>query len=509
MDSRATAPTAQAPPSTGGQSVLDPMNRTGLNRFHAKTILIAGMGFFTDAYDLFVIGLIAALFVFYKPFAIPGSLFSLPFGGSAGVISGIALISAAAIFGAVIGPMVFGNLGDRFGRKTVYGIEMLVLVIGALASGLAWSFASLVAFRLIVGVGVGGDYPMSSTIMSEYSNVRDRGKLVGTVFAMQGFGLLAGVALGVGLLLWIPNSPDLIWRILLMAGAVPAAAVYYFRRRLPETPRYTLFVEGQTAKTAKTVRAVTGVTVASGVASVGKTQRNGATFLSKYWPLVLGTAFAWFLFDISFYGTSIYTPTLISSLSLAYAPHLTAIQHLTTAEEYTALITVIFTIPGYWIAVALIDRVGRRTLQIVGFGFMALAFAVLGFVPSLVALGAPFVAIYGLTFLFGNMGPNTTTFVVPTEVFPTQYRTTGHGIAAGAGKTGAAIGTLFFAALVAIWSPSGMMLFLALIALAGVIVTFVLIPETKQLSLEVSSKQEEFQQELAAPAATAPTVPSE
>ncbi len=496
MQPRATAATAPSPPATPGPNVLDPMNRTRLNRFHAKTILIAGMGFFTDSYDLFVIGLIAALFAFYKPFAIPGSLFSLPFGGSAGVISGIALISAAAIFGAVIGPMVFGSLGDRFGRKTVYGIEMIVLVIGALASGLAWSFASLVAFRLLVGIGVGGDYPMSSTIMSEYSNVQDRGKLVGTVFAMQGFGLLAGVALGVGLLVWIPNSPDLIWRILLMAGAVPAAAVFFFRRRLPETPRYTLFAEGQTATTAKTVREVTGVTVTSATAPAGKSRRDGTAFLSKYWPLVLGTAFAWFLFDISFYGTSIYTPTLISSLSLAYAPHLTAIQHLTTAEEYTALITVLFTIPGYWIAVALIDRVGRRTLQLVGFGVMALAFAVLGFVPSLVALGAPFVAIYGLTFLFGNIGPNTTTFVVPTEVFPTQYRTTGHGIAAGCGKMGAAISTLLFAALVAIWSPAGMMLFLAFIALVGVIVTFVLIPETKRLSLEVSSQQEEFQRTL-------------
>ncbi|EQD71018.1 General substrate transporter, partial [mine drainage metagenome] len=117
--------------------------------------------------------------------------------------------------------------------------------------------------------------------------------------------------------------------------------------------------------------------------------------------------------------------------------------------------------------------------------------ALLGFVPSLIALGAPFVAIYGLTFLFGNIGPNTTTFVIPTEVFPTQYRGTGHGFAAGSGKIGAAIGTLFFGGLIAVWGADGMMLFLGFIAVLGVLVTLAFIPETKGRTLEVTSRQTE------------------
>ena len=155
-----------------GNDILKPLNDSGVKRFHYKTILIAGMGFFTDAYDLFVIGVITALFTFYVPFAIPGYVFSFHVGSKITGLTGLSLISAAAIFGAVFGPMIFGRLGDLFGRKTIYGIEMVILMAGAVLSSVAWSFASLVAFRFILGLGIGGDYPMSATIMSEYSNVK-------------------------------------------------------------------------------------------------------------------------------------------------------------------------------------------------------------------------------------------------------------------------------------------------------------------------------------------------
>ncbi len=473
------------------QAILRPLDDAKVSRFHWRTVLISGMGFFTDAYDLFVIGVLVAMFAFFQPFAIPGVLVNLPFFGKVAPITGLGLLGAAAIFGAAVGPFVFGRLGDLVGRKTIYGVEMLILVFGAVMSALAWGFAALVLFRFVLGIGIGGDYPMSSTIMSEYSNVKSRGRLVGTVFAMQGFGLLSGVVLALGLLAAFPHSLDLIWRVLLGAGAIPAAAVYFWRRRLPETPRYTLHVEGKAQETAHVVGSLTGVDVAPHATRVRGLSGSYGGFLTRFWPLILGTAVSWFLFDISFYGTSIYTPTLISALSLSYSPGLSAVQHLMVAEEYSALITLAFTVPGYWIAVALIDRAGRKTLQAVGFSVMAIAFAILGLDSRLIALGAPFVAIYGLTFLFGNIGPNTTTFIVPTEVFPTQYRATGQGFAAGWGKIGASISTLFFGALIGIWGDGGMMLFLGLVAVIGAFVTLVLIPETKQRTLEEISGQAE------------------
>jgi PHS family inorganic phosphate transporter-like MFS transporter len=232
-----------------------------VRRFHRRTLLISGMGFFTDAYDLFVIGLIVAPFPLYQPFGIPGDLFTFPLGGRSVALTGLGLLGAAAIFGAAGGPFLFGRLGDLLGRKAIYGIEMLILVFGALGSALAWSFASLVLFRLVLGFGIGGDYPMSAPSMSEYSNVRHRGKLVGTVFAMQGFGLLSGVVLGLGLLSAFPHDLQFVWRALLAAGAIPAAAVYYYRRRLPETPRFTLQVKNDQRGAAQVVRELTGAPV--------------------------------------------------------------------------------------------------------------------------------------------------------------------------------------------------------------------------------------------------------
>jgi PHS family inorganic phosphate transporter-like MFS transporter len=469
----------------GTSGPFGPLDESRVKKYHLKTILIAGMGFFTDAYDLFVIGVIAAMFGFFTPFPIPHSIFTFPLLGKTAVVSGIELISSAAIFGAAVGPFIFGRLGDLFGRKTVYGLEMLILVVGAIASSLAWSFVSLVVFRLILGLGIGGDYPMSATIMSEYSNVRSRGKLIATVFAMQGFGLISGILLGIGLLASFPSALDLVWRLLLLAGAIPAISVYYFRRRMPETPRYTYLVKENREEAKRVISSLTGKSV-SGKDFSGR-QGTYFSLLSSYLPLVVGTALSWFLFDISFYGTSIYTPTLLNSLSLLYSPGLSHVQHLLVAEEYTAAVDILFTVPGYWIAVATIDRVGRKTLQFVGFSVMAAAFAVLGFDPSLISLGLPFVGIYGLTFLFGNMGPNTTTFVIPAESFPTRFRGTGHGIAAGAGKLGAALSVLTFGTLTLVLHNSGMMLLLSAIAVMGVAVTTLLIKETNQVTLEQAS----------------------
>ncbi len=253
------------------------------------------MGFFPDAYDLFVLGPLVALFAFYQPFGIPGNLFTFPQGGRTVALTGLGRLSAAAIFGATADPFIFGRLGDLLGRKTIYGIEMLLLVFGALGSALAWSFASLILFRLVLGFGIGGDYPMSATIMSEYSNVKHRGKLVGKVFAMQGFGLLSGVVLGLGPRILFPHNLELVWRALLGAGAIPAAAVYYYRRRLPETPRFTLQVKNDQREAAQVVRQLTGAPVV--LAGAGRGTRTGLRqFFARYWPLRLGTSFSWFFF---------------------------------------------------------------------------------------------------------------------------------------------------------------------------------------------------------------------
>nr|WP_232203816.1 MFS transporter [Caldivirga maquilingensis] len=197
------------------------------------------MGFFTDAYDLFIIGAVIDLF----------SKASLPGFELKGTLLGLTLtgfLGASAIITAIIGQLLFGWLADYWGRKRIYGVEAALMIIGALLSALAPNIYWLIAFRGILGIGIGGDYPVSSVIMSEYANTKDRGKLIALVFANQGLGTLAAILIGVLSAELLP--PTLAWRVMLGVGALPALAVIYLRRKVPETPRYALLVKWDRGK---------------------------------------------------------------------------------------------------------------------------------------------------------------------------------------------------------------------------------------------------------------------
>src|SRR6201992_417467 len=197
------------------------MDNAGISRQHWKIMFISGMGFFTDAYDLFIIGVVMSLL---KPIWHVGKL-------EEGLVESTALLASA------IGALLFGRVADMVGRKRIYGVEVLVLAAGAIACAFSPNIWWLIGFRFILGVGIGGDYPVSATIMSEYAGKANRGLLVTLVFAMQAAGLIVGPLLAAALLL-TPLSHDIIWRILVAFGALPALAVYGARRHLKETPRF-------------------------------------------------------------------------------------------------------------------------------------------------------------------------------------------------------------------------------------------------------------------------------
>ena len=186
-------------------------------------MFVSGMGFFTDAYDLFVIGIVVALL---KP----------EWNLSTGQVS---LLNSATLAASAVGAIVFGRVADILGRKKIYGYEVLILAIGAIASAFAPNYTFLLVARIVLGIGIGGDYPVSATIMSEYSGKQSRGRMVGLVFAMQGAGLIVG-PLVASILLASGIGDNIIWRILLGLGAIPGLAVFYLRRQIHETPRFAI-----------------------------------------------------------------------------------------------------------------------------------------------------------------------------------------------------------------------------------------------------------------------------
>ncbi len=419
------------------------------------------MGFFTDAYDLFVIGTVAAILKLQWNLSTTQTSW----------------VTGSAILGAFVGAFVFGRVADVFGRKNVYTCVAVIMAIGAISSALAPNLVFLIVARFVLGLGIGGDYPVSAVMMSEFSNRRDRGRLVGLVFSMQAVGLIVGPLVGL-VLLTSGISSGLTWRIMLGLGALPAAAVIYFRSRMPESPRFQSRVKGQTERAAAEFQRFSDHSMIASTEPTADSRLMGLReFLAnpRMIMLMLGTAGSWFLFDYAYYGNTLSLPSILSEVS----PNAS----LVTKLMLTLALFVIFAVPGYLLAVWKMDKVGHRRLQFIGFAVMALSFLALAGIPALTMNVAPFVALFGVSYFFTEFGPNTTTFVLPSEVFPVNMRTTGHGFAAGVGKLGAFVGVFLVPQLEAHIGLRGLLLVAGVAALLGFGLTAVL-PEPSGRSLD-------------------------
>ncbi|RZC51280.1 hypothetical protein C5167_019703 [Papaver somniferum] len=441
--------------------------------YHFTAIVIAGMGFFTDAYDLFCISLVTKLLgrIYYtvpgaeKPGTLPPNV--------AAAVNGVALV------GTLAGQLFFGWLGDRMGRKRVYGLTLLIMVTCSVASGLSLGnqpkavMATLCFFRFWLGFGIGGDYPLSATIMSEYANKKTRGAFIAAVFAMQGTGILAGgimaiivssifdkqfpaPAYQVDALASLPPESDYIWRIIVIFGAIPAALTYYWRMKMPETARYTALVEKNAERAAADMSKVLNKEIKAETEMVERMTTDESNsfglfsmqFLKRHGLPLLGTTSTWFLLDIAFYSQNLFQKDIFTAIGwIPPAKTMSASQEVFKIARAQTLIALCSTVPGYWFTVAFIDIMGRWAIQMMGFFFMtvfmfAIAFPYNYWSKKENRIG--FVIMYALTFFFANFGPNSTTFIVPAEIFPARLRSTCHGISAAAGKAGAIIGAFGF-----------------------------------------------------------------
>jgi PHS family inorganic phosphate transporter-like MFS transporter len=442
------------------KDLIAALDEASLSRFHLRAVLVSGMGFFTDAYDLFVIG-------------IASTLITKDWNLSSGQVS---LLNSTMLFAAFLGAMVLGRFADLGGRKRVYWLVAAIMVVAALASALAPSYWVLIAFRFLLGFGVGGDYPVSAVLMSEYANRKDRGKLVGMVFGTQALGLIVGPLVALTLL-GAGASDNVTWRVLLGLGAVPAAAVIYLRRKMPESPRYQVQVQGKAEQASAELSAFTGGQV-NGDGSGGPRHELGlrAFLTSRHWLIMLaGTAGTWFLLDYAYYGNTISTPQILSLIS----PHASTM----TKIALQLAIFVVAAVPGYLLAIARLDKIGHRRLQLLGFAMMGLCFLIIAAVPGMTTVVAPFLLVYGVSYFFTEFGPNMTTFVMPSELYPVAMRATGHGISAGVGKLGAFIGVFLFPVLKTSLGLRGTLLLTAGVSVLGFALTLVL-PEPAGRSLE-------------------------
>ncbi|GAB4843128.1 Low affinity inorganic phosphate transporter 1 [Ancistrocladus abbreviatus] len=519
--------------------VLNALDVAKTQWYHFTAIVVAGMGFFTDAYDLFSISLVTKLLgrIYYtdlnskKPGSLPPNV--------------AAAVNGVAFCGTLSGQLFFGWLGDKMGRKRVYGMTLMLMVVCSIASGLSFGheakgvMATLCFFRFWLGFGIGGDYPLSATIMSEYANKKTRGAFIAAVFAMQGFGNLTGgiVALivssafkarykapayDVGAAASLVPQADYVWRIILMFGSVPALLTYYWRMKMPETARYTALVAKNAKQAANDMAKVLQVDLVEEQEKVDQFTSKANNefglfskqFVKRHGLHLLGTATTWFLLDIAFYSQNLFQKDIFSAVGwLPKAQTMSALEEVYRVARAQTLIALCGTVPGYWFTVALIDVMGRFAIQLMGFAMMTV---------FMFALAIPynhwthpdnrigFIIMYALTFFFANFGPNATTFVVPAEIFPARLRSTCHGISSASGKAGAIVGAFGFLYLAQSKDPAktdtgyptgigvkDSLMILGGVCALGFFCTF-LVPESKGKSLEEMSGENEDEEDEAA-----------
>ncbi|KAB8260305.1 phosphate permease [Aspergillus pseudonomiae] len=500
---------------------------------HARAVIVAGVGFFTDSYDIFAINLCSGMLgIVYWQDAIsrPGKI---PYHSDTA-------IKVSTSGGTVLGQLFFGWLADIVGRKRMYGIELIIIILTTLAQALASDSPAvsitgiLVFWRVLMGIGIGGDYPLSSIITSEFATTRDRGAMMGAVFAMQGLGQFGAAIVALIVTVGFKGSlesaasvakcsgvcqlaVDKMWRVVIGFGAVPACLALYYRLTIPETPCYTFDVARDIEKAGADVRAyiegkheghpdeVRRIAVLQDEAVVLVTPKAGwSDFWSHFlkWKngkVLLGTAGSWFFLDVAFYGLGLNNSIILTAIGWNGGKNI--YEYFYRNAVGNLILICAGAIPGYWVSVATVDYLGRKPIQLMGFVVLTIVFIVIGFAyEPLKRSNNGLLGLYIIAQFFFNFGPNATTFIVPGECFPTRYRSTSHGISAASGKVGAIIAQCVFGPLAHKGAKEGkdssdtpwlnhVMQIFALFMLCGCF-TSLLIPETKRKTLELMSGEE-------------------
>jgi MFS family permease len=429
--------------------------------FHWRALITTGLGVFCDGYDISCIGIV-----------LPTIAASF---GIEITSTDSAALAASALIGSAIGAMVFGFLGQN-GRKRFYGLDVLVMGLAALASAFAPNLAWLFVLRFILGVGIGADYVLSPVIMAEHANRADRGRVIGLGFGtMWPLGALVAAVFNMGLEAFdVP--PDLVWRIVLGAGAIPALGVLYLRRTMPETARYLARLDKKGEEAAAVIRDITGKEVA---APPPDTRPFGEVF-AKHANHIFAAALLWMVYDLVVYAAILFGPNLIAK-GLGLRP-----------AEFTILTEIIFVVPAsILMSYFLIDQIGRKPLQVWGFFASTLVLIVYAQLRTNFAdLPMLAFAVYGL-FNVTQTGPGLVSGggVFGVELAPTRIRSVAQAITVAGGRIGAAISSYVFPIMFGVIGEANSMYVLAGLSLLGAVLTQTLVPETSRVSLEAITEE--------------------
>jgi putative MFS transporter len=425
---------------------------------------LTGSGLLFDLFDMSAIS-----------YALPA--IQTEFGLNAGQLGQIV---AAGGLGAFLGTFCWGFIADRWGRRLVFALTLLVFTLFTGFQALAVSAVTLMLVRFLAGIGSGGAQPVDQVLLTEFSPARLRGRISGSAQWAGTIGVL--LAAGLGLLL----VPTVGWRWLFVAALPGLALLAFVWRVIPESPRW-LVSKGRHAEARKSLNAlgITDQELAEVAAQVPPDTPGAARPTAKVRDLFKGragisTAQLWLcLFGATFaaYGVQSFLPTIFANV---YGIPLGETLRFT-------LILAAMSVVNRFIAIFAMDRIGRKPVVVIGFigGAIAVSLFVIAQTPDKRALLMG--AALALQFCLDHVV--TTLFVWTTEVYPVSIRALGASWASAFGKLGAILAPLIVGALVGADNVTGVWVLVGIVLAVSGLLSLVLGKETKGRSLdEISAK---------------------
>lgn len=432
------------------------LDRLPFTKRHRTILLGSGIGWALDALDVGLISFVIAQL-------------SITWGADAASLSWVA---SAGFAGMAVGAALGGLLADRIGRRNVFALTLLIYGLATGLSALSWTIGVLLVLRFVVGLGLGAELPVASTLVSEFAPRRIRGRIVVILESFWAIGWIGAAVLGY---LVIPTSSDG-WRWALLIGAAPAVWAVLVRLRLPESVRF-LETKGRHAEAELVVRELekeAGLEPPQGrpvdLTPPAVRNRLGGLFSPQLRRRTLAVWLVWAAVNFSYYGAFIWLPSILVAAGFP----------LVRSFEYTLIIT-LAQLPGYAASAYLVEKWGRRLTLAVFLIGSAVAAAFFGF-GAVSGVEAQIIAS-GMLLSFFNLGAWGALYAVTPELYPTVLRGTGAGWAASVGRIASIAAPLAVPPLLIFGGTTVLFLVFGVVFLIAAAGAFAL-PELKGVPLE-------------------------
>lgn len=382
-------------------------------------------------------------------------------------------LATVSFGGMIVGASFAGVLGDRFGRRPVFTTSMIVWGVGSLVAALSWDLSSLLVARLLIGLGMGAEFPVAQAMLSEFVPARNRGKFLGW---LEGFWPIGFIVCGALALFMVPSIG---WRSIFYVLTACSVFALIIRWRLPESPRWFVSV-GRLSDAERTLRKVEAkVQRASGRPlppvltdiddDAAESERSlRSLFSSTYRKRTVMMWLVWFCTLLGYYGITTWMGKLLADSGMSIA----------NSIEYVVLMA-LWGIPGFLLASWLLDKIGRKPV-ISGFIFIS---AIAAYVYSGATSPAE-VLITGSIMQFFFFGMWSALYAYTPEVFPSRARATGCGTSSAFGRAGAMIGPLILPLVMNAAGVGTAFIVVGCFFVLGGVLVLVLGPETRNKVLE-------------------------